>query len=283
MILDSDFDIISKANDTILFIGTRRVVFTSNVRILEIDGKRYYAAGANIVNNDGDLLYHCEVVFDREDVIYHRGTYYGPAYSTPVAYKNGQRTGHGLRIKDHSFELDSKNTDIHESKFYNRKTGNWEITRNYRIYTTATSLKKIEDINVDAYRLVYYDTKVEDTNKIENATESFNGHYRIQFTTNVYRTNNGLFAKANIDGRTLVISMDNMEMKITEPSRWAPYYTYRPILKGRGTTIKNNFFDIDVVETQVVKKNDWDEAQQSTIVDNRYVLVINPKTIRKTK
>lgn len=284
MILDSDFDIISRVNDAIFFTGTRQVVFTSNIRNIEIEGERYDAAQAKIINNDGDLLYRCEVVFDREDVIHIPGTYYASSYDLPAAYdKKGQRTGRGMRIKSRSFELHSKSTDVYESKFYNHKTGNWEITRNYRIYTTAASLKKIKDIDVEAYRLVYYDTKAEETRKIESVVENFNGHHRIQFMTGVYRNNDGLFAKADVDGKTLVISMDNVEMKITEPNRWAPYYTYRPILKGRGTTIKNNFFEVDVVETKVANKNTWDEDQEATLVEHRYVLVINPNTIVKTK
>lgn len=284
MILDGDFDIFEGISKAAKFTGKRTVRFTSNIRNYTLDNRNILGAAAQVLDNEGKSLYNCVVVFDTADTVYRCGTYYAPGYTLPVKYHKSQRIeDRGVRIKNNSFELFVDRTETRDSNFYNRKTGNNELTHYYYIFTKAESLKKIESIDCEQYNSVKHDTAVQNTNKIESATESFNGHHHIQFTTGVYRNNDGLFAKANVNGRTLVISMNNVEMKISEPNRWAPYYIYRPILKGRGTTIKNNFFDVDVVETQVVKKNSWNEAQQATVVDNKYVLVVNPETIKKTK
>ena len=284
MLLDSDFDIIKKVNDAAKFTGLRRVVFTSNIRNIEYDGGIYLAASAKVIDNDDELMYKVAVIFPREDVVHYAGTYYGPAYSVPVAYKKGapvvDKDGHikGMRIKGYSFELMSSETRTYETEFYNRKTGNREITKNYMIYATAASLKKIEPIHTEMYRLVEYDTVVEETKKIENAVKNFDGHRRVEFTTGVYNRNGYLYAKANVDGSILEISMMNVPMKTTEPNRWAPYYTYRPIINGRGCTIKGHCFDIDVVETKVSSKNEWNENEHATVVTHYYTLITNGLT-----
>ena len=284
MLLDSDFDIIKKVNEAAKFTGLRRVVFTSNIRRIESEDGMCNAAMANVIDNNDELMYRVAVVFPNEDVIHHSGTYYGPAFSVPVAYKKGapvvDKDGNvkGIRIKGYSFELMSSETRMAESEFYNRKTGNREITKKYSIYTTAASLKKIEPIHEEMYRLVEYDTTVEETKKIENEIKNYNGHHTVEFTTGVYNRNGYLYAKANVDGTILEISMMSIPMKTTEPNRWAPYYTYRPIINGRGCTIKGHRFDLDVVETKVNSKNEWDENEHATVVTHYYTLITNGLT-----
>lgn len=296
MLLDQDFDIIENVSDSVKFVGHFRVVFTSNIYQKEVctskngASKNYLVANANVIIEGTDTMYRCYIEFPAEDIIRHSS--YNGTYWLPIAYNGGQRTTHGTRLKGFSFEIDSVLTNIDRYKRYNSRTGQFETTSYYRISVKADTLKKIENLDTTPYQLIMYDKSYEDTVIVEDTPLSFDGHHKIQFTSGIYRknviTNHDIyseyyFANAVIADVKVAFIFNGFEMNVIEASRWCPYTAYRPVISGKGATLKGHTFDLDVVDTQVTTRYTYDEERQVSIAKHSYVLVINPKTITRVR
>ena len=303
MIQDNDFDVFEKVSDMCKFTGERIVKFTSNIFTCEFDNENgtkeiLNVATAEVIDNEDKHLYRVNVVFEPSDLIRYPGTAYGITYMLPVVYdKNGRRTNHGQRLKGYWFKLFSSMTIINRHRHFNAKTGDFDIVNNYRIYSSAKSLNKIDDIDESKYQLIYTDTYKDATKHVESETVNFSGDYRLKFTSNVYCNNtisndsaliSQLFANAMINGVKVKVSMEGQDIKVIPASRWQPYTVYRPfIVNGRGnkqsTTIKDHLFDVVVERTIVNKKYTWNEKLQEAIAQYYYTLVLQSDSIRKAK
>lgn len=303
MIQDNDFEVFEKISDMCKFTGKRIAKFTSNIFSCEFDNEDgtkeiLNVASAYVIDNENKHMYRVSVVFGPSDLIRYQATAYGPAYMLPVAYDNkGNKTGHGRHLKGFWFELDSSMTIINRHRYFNAKTGDFDITNNYRIYSNAKSLNKIENIDESKYQSIYSDTYKEVTKHIEHEMMNFNGDYRIKFTSNIYCNNtassdssiiSSLFANAMINGVKVQVSMEGQDIKTIPASRWQPYTVYRPfIVNGRGnkqsTTIKDHLFNVVIERTIVNKKYTWNEELQEATAQYYYVVVLQSDSIRKAK
>lgn len=294
MLLNDDINILGNASDMVKFTGHFRVMFTSNIYKKEFSKEgnsrildTHYVANANVIIENSDKMYRCYIEFPVEDVIGYYGNYY-----LPKNYKNDTCLEHGRHIKDRWFVLYSSITIVNTYKVYNVLTTQFETTKTYCLQVRANTLQEIMSIDTVPYQLILKDTTYEDTEKIEDPILSFEGIHKLRFTTGVYEKYtlnigsqylNDLFAKAEIAGVNVVVSMGNLKMKVIEANKWQPYTVYRPVVNGKGTTIKDHHFEVEVIDTQVKTRNVWDKDKQKTIVSHEYILTINPTTFKKIK